>query len=66
MKILGWLLSKLNGWKSILGYGITKAVAALVAIYPDLPAQELTTVLEYIGEIILAIGIGHKLVKPKK
>ena len=64
-KIIGWIFGRLNGWKSIVGYAITKGVSALVALYPDLPAQELTTVLEYIGEILLAIGIAHKVVKPK-
>lgn len=66
MSIIMKIFGMLNGWKSIVGYGIAKGVSSLVAIYPDVPAQELTTVLEYFGEVLLAIGIGHKLLKAKK
>jgi len=53
------LYLKTNGWKTIIGFLVAKATAAILVYFPDAPARELTVVLEYFGNALLVIGIAH-------
>lgn len=64
--IIGWILSKTNGYKSIIGYGVASVSKLVESKYPGAPAAELATVLQYVGEAILIWGLSHKAVKVTK
>ena len=66
MKVLSWILSKVNGWKSVLGWLIAKSAALILGFFPDFPVAEYVVVLEYVGEALLAFGLTHIAVKNVK
>ena len=61
-----WLFEKTNGWKSVIGYVVTKLTALIVARYPDTPVEPLVVILNYLGEALLAFGLAHKATKEIK
>lgn len=59
-----WLLGRVasvylatNGWKTIIGFVVAKLVALVLIYDPSFPAVELATILEYLGNIILTLGV---------
>lgn len=64
--ILSWLMAKTNGYKSIIGYLVATVSKLIESKYPDAPAAEIASVLQYVGEAILIWGLGHKAVKVNK
>lgn len=64
--IIGWLLEKTNGYKSIIGYGVSAVSRFVEQKYPGAPAAEIATVLQWVGESLLIWGLSHKAVKVSK
>lgn len=57
--IVTGLLSRVNGWKSVIGYGVAWIGKMVESQFPDAPVQELGVVLQYTGEALLAVGLAH-------
>ena len=65
-KILIGIVQRLDGWKSIVGYLVQLVSKALLSQFPEMPLGEVVIVLQWIGEMLLAIGLSHKGVKEIK
>ena len=61
--IITGLLSRVNGWKSVIGYGVAWIGKLVESQFPDAPVQELGVVLQYAGEALLAVGLAHVAAK---
>ena len=64
--IIGWILKKTDGYKSIIGYIASAAARVVEAKFPGAPAAEVATIIQYIGETLLVAGLTHKAVKQSK
>lgn len=61
--ILTWVMTKTNGYKSIIGYLVATVSRFIEAKYPGAPVAEIASVLQYVGEALLIWGLGHKAMK---
>lgn len=64
--IVQWVLSKTNGYKSIIGYLVSSIAKFVEAKWPGAPVSEGAVVLQYLGEALLIWGLSHKAVKVSK